>query len=128
MTLYSSTPNVRRNALTAGQNYSLDNDNKRVAQARANEWHSRADELSKIVVMSEKSGIIKSLNSDDYEVVTYRKNFSFEVSKIIVNTVSDCESDGSFIINEFVAKAYRKMKTVHQFCKLSLFQMGFKLI
>lgn len=42
--------------------YSLDEDNKRIAQARANEWHDRADRLSilnKTVENASESGIIK---------------------------------------------------------------------
>lgn len=62
----------------------------------------------KAVAKSSKKSIIKNIDIDDFEVVTYGKNFNSEVSKVIVNTVSDCEAEGGFIISEIVAKSLPK--------------------
>ena len=43
------------------------------------------------------------------KVVTYEKNFNAEVSKVIIDTMSKCESEGGFIISEIVAKSFPKM-------------------
>lgn len=58
--------------------YSLDNDNKRVYNSLAESWNEKAniigEKLNKSVAKSAESGIIKSLDVDDYEVVTYGKH------------------------------------------------------
>ena len=64
--------------------------------------------FGKAVAKSSKKSIIKNIDIDDFEVVTYGKNFNSEVSKVIVNTVSDCEAEGGFIISEIVAKSLPK--------------------
>lgn len=95
--------------------YSLDDDNKRTAQARADEWHERAEGFKKIKVSSDEniekfaeSGIIKSIDIDDFEVVTYGKDFNPKVSKIIIDTMSKCETEGGFVISEINAKSLQK--------------------
>ena len=39
-------------------------------------------------------GIIKSIDVDDYEVVTYGKNIAPEVSNVIIDTMKQCEKEG----------------------------------
>ena len=77
----------------------------------------------KAVAKSSKKSIIKNINIDDFEVVTYGKNFNSEVSKVIVNTVSDCEAEGGFIISEIVAKVCRKQIKELRFYKSKHYQM-----
>ena len=62
----------------------------------------------KTVAKSAEKSIIKSIDIDDFEVVTYGKNFNAEVSKVIIDTMSKCESVGGFIISEIVAKSLPK--------------------
>ena len=62
----------------------------------------------KAVANSAEKSIIKSIDIDDFEVVTYGKNFNAEVSKVIIDTMSKCESEGGFIISEIVAKSLPK--------------------
>ena len=62
----------------------------------------------KTVAKSAEKSIIKSKDIDDFEVVTYGKNFNAEVSKVIIDTMSKCESEGGFIISEIVAKSLPK--------------------
>lgn len=62
----------------------------------------------KTVAKSAENSIIKSIDIDDFEVVTYEKNFNAEVSKVIIDTMSKCESEGGFIISEIVAKSLPK--------------------
>lgn len=63
------------------------------------------------VANSNESDIIKSIDVDDYNVVTYGKNISEDVSKTIFNTMKQCETDGNFIISEI--KAISIEKTEH---------------
>ena len=51
------------------------------------------------VANSAEKSIIKSIDIDDFEVVTYGKNFNAEVSKVIIDTMSKCESEGGFILS-----------------------------
>lgn len=87
--------------------YSLDNDNKRIYKSRAESWNEKADiigeKLNKSVAKSAESGIIKSLDVDDYEVVTYGKGIKDEVNNTIIETMKQCENDGNFIISEISA-------------------------
>lgn len=46
------------------------------------------------------SGIIKSIDVDDYELVTYGKNIAQEVSNVIIETMRRCERNGKFVISE----------------------------
>lgn len=46
------------------------------------------------------SGIIKSIDVDDFDLITYGKNISPEVSKTIVDTMAKCEKDNGFVISE----------------------------
>lgn len=62
----------------------------------------------KAVANSAEKSIIKSIDIDDFEVVTYGKNFNAEVSKVIIDTMSKCEPEGRFIISEIVAKSLPK--------------------
>ena len=62
----------------------------------------------KTVAKSAEKSIIKSIDIDDFEVVTYGKNFNAEVSKVIIDTMSKCEPEGRFIISEIVAKSLTK--------------------
>lgn len=50
------------------------------------------------------SGMIKSIDVDDYEVVTYGKKISPEVSNVILETMKQCEKDGGFIISDISTK------------------------
>ena len=52
------------------------------------------------VANSARSGIIKSIDVDDYELVTYGKNIQQEVSNVIISTMSQCENKGGFVISE----------------------------
>lgn len=46
------------------------------------------------------SGIIKSIDVDDYKAVIYGKGIESEVDDIILNTLKKCEKDGGFVISE----------------------------
>lgn len=89
--------------------YSLDEDNKRTYSARAEVWQNKADEVSekidKSVAKSAESDIIKSIDVDDYEVVTYGKDIKDEVNSTIIETMKQCENNGNFIISEISAKS-----------------------
>lgn len=52
------------------------------------------------VAKSAGSGIIKSIDVDDYELVTYGKGIEPEVSNVIVDTMKQCEKFGGFTISE----------------------------
>lgn len=49
---------------------------------------------------SSESGIIRSIDVDDYSLVTYGRGISDEVSNVIINTMRQCERDGRFVISE----------------------------
>ena len=59
----------------------------------------------KPVEKSAKKSIIKNIDVDDFDVVTYGKNIDVEVSKVIVDTMTKCEADGGFVISEISAKS-----------------------
>lgn len=59
----------------------------------------------KSVAKSSKKSIIKNIDVDDFEVVTYGKNIDAEVSKVIVDVMTKCETEGGFVISEIVAKS-----------------------
>ena len=48
--------------------------------------------------------IIKTIDVDDYDLVTYGKGIAPEVNTIILNTMRKCEKDGGFIISEVSTK------------------------
>ena len=48
--------------------------------------------------------IIRSIDVDDYDTVTYGKGIAKEISKVILDTMKQCESDGGFIISEISTK------------------------
>ncbi len=49
---------------------------------------------------SGNGGIIKSIDVDDYELVTYGKGIKPEVSAVIIDTMKQCEKNGGFVISE----------------------------
>lgn len=57
-----------------------------------------------------KKSIIKNIDVDDFEVVTYGKNIDAEVSKVIVDIMTKCETDGGFVISEISAKSISPTK------------------
>lgn len=61
--------------------------------------------LNESVEKSDDSGIIKSIDVDDYELVTYGKGILDEVNNCIIKTLKSCEVSGSFIISEISAKS-----------------------
>lgn len=65
----------------------------------------------KSVAKSSKKSIIKNIDVDDFEVVTYGKNIDAEVSKVIVDVMTKCETDGGFVISEIVAKSIPPTKS-----------------
>ncbi|MCH5297886.1 MAG: minor capsid protein [Ruminococcus sp.] len=89
--------------------YSLDEDNQKVYQSRAEKWQNKADEIgeriNKSVAKSAESDIIKSIDIDDYEVVTYGKGIKDEVNNAIIENIKICEDKGNFIISEISAKS-----------------------
>lgn len=64
----------------------------------------------KSVAKSSKKSIIKNIDVDDFEVVTYGKNIDAEVSKVIVDIMTKCETDGGFVISEISAKSISPTK------------------
>lgn len=62
----------------------------------------------KAVAKNAKKSIIKNIDIDDFELITYGKNISSEVGKMIVDTMSKCEANGKFVISEIVAKSLPK--------------------
>lgn len=65
----------------------------------------RSSNTKVVTKKAEKSGIIKSLDVDDYGTVTYGKNISKEVSDCIIETVKSCEKSGKFYISEVYANS-----------------------
>ncbi len=63
-------------------------------------FHRIAEIQGKGLDISGGSGIIKSIDVDDYELVTHGKNIAQEVNDVILNTMKQCERDGGFIISE----------------------------
>ncbi|WP_155250851.1 hypothetical protein [Ruminococcus albus] len=49
-------------------------------------------------------GIIKSIDVDDYKIITGGKGISQEVNDVIINTMKKCEKDGQFVISEISDK------------------------
>lgn len=64
----------------------------------------------KSVAKSSKKSIIKNIDVDDFEVVTYGKNIDAEVSKVIVDIMTKRETDGGFVISEISAKSISPTK------------------
>lgn len=64
----------------------------------------------KSVAKSSKKSIIKNIDVDDFEVVTYGKNIDADVSKFIVDIMTKCETDGGFVISEISAKSISPTK------------------
>lgn len=56
--------------------YSLDEDNKRIAQTRANEWHDRADKLAEKVKNAESNSSENVAKSVDYMSHSFRPKFA----------------------------------------------------
>ncbi|WP_207646264.1 hypothetical protein [Ruminococcus albus] len=48
--------------------------------------------------------IIKSIDVDDYKIITGGKGISQEVNDVIINTMKKCEKDGQFVISEISDK------------------------
>lgn len=89
------------------EEFSFDEGNIRGYTARKSEWKARLvqarkdiSDITKMVAISAGSGIIKSIDVDDYELVTYGKGIKPEVSDVIINTMKQCEKDGGFVISE----------------------------
>ena len=51
-----------------------------------------------------KSGIIKSIDVDDYKLVTGGKGINPEINDVILTTMKQCEKDGGFVISEISDK------------------------
>lgn len=64
----------------------------------------------KSVAKSSKKSIIKNIEVDDFEVVIYGKNIDAEVSKVIVDVMTKCETDGGFVISAISAKSISPSK------------------
>lgn len=92
--------------------YSLDKNNKRIYSARAHAAEEKAEEIQEkikeTIDNSVESGIIKSLDIDDYYLATDGKGISTDVSTVIVGNMKQCERDGGFIISEITAKSIPK--------------------
>lgn len=65
----------------------------------------------KSVAKSSEKSIIKNIDVDDFEVVTYGKNIDAEVSKVIVDVMTKCEAEGGFVISEISAKSISPNKS-----------------
>ena len=65
------------------------------------EKHSKKPETSvKSVAKSDESGIIKSLDIDDFELLTYGKNLDKDVQAVIFNTIKERENRGELFVSE----------------------------
>lgn len=53
---------------------------------------------------SKENDIIKSIDVDDYKLVTGGKEIAPEVNEVILNTMKKCEKDGKFVISEISDK------------------------
>lgn len=87
--------------------YSLDEENQRAYSARAKAYGEKAEQFGRLaksfktpVEKSAGSGIIKSIDVDDYNLVTYGKDIEPEVSNVILNTMKNCEKENGFVISE----------------------------
>ena len=65
---------------------------------------SGGSKSGKSVDKSGGSGIIKSIDVDDYKLVTYGKGIESEVDDVILNTMKKCEKNGNFVISEVSTK------------------------
>ena len=59
--------------------------------------------LQQLTLAGERD-IMRSIDVDDYETVTYGKGIAKEVSNVILDTMKQCERDGGFIISEISTK------------------------
>ena len=60
----------------------------------------KAEEYLEGLTTGENGGRIKSIDVDDFELRTYGKKINPEVSKMIIDTMNQCEKNGGFIISE----------------------------
>lgn len=79
---------------------SLDEDNKRMYQARAEEWGNKIiDESKDVLENMSNSSIIKSLDVDDFEILVYGTEILPEVSSVIIDTIKEFEKKGGMYIS-----------------------------
>lgn len=101
---------AKKNARIA--RYSLDAGNKRMYRHRAEESRKKADIIGKRleneVAKSEKSGIIKSLDVDDYNLMVLGTGIEDEVNSCIVSSIKKQEKANKFIISEISVRKIPK--------------------
>ena len=73
----------------------------RLTQQQAEQLQENA--VSRLTLAGERD-IMRSIDVDDYETVTYGKGIAKEVSNVILDTMKQCERDGGFIISEISTK------------------------
>ena len=100
------TPNTgqTKNLLTGeerarGDNYTKD-EHGRFTGSTSSGGGSSGGKAAGKVDKSEKTSIIKSIDVDDYKIVTYGKGISKEVNDTIIDIMKQCEKDGGFVISE----------------------------
>lgn len=63
-----------------------------------------AQKSEKMLTNGDESGIVKSIDVDDYMIVAGGKEIAPEVNEVILNTMKKCEKDGGFVISEISDK------------------------
>lgn len=58
------------------------------------------DSQLKLLTKPGQGDIIRSIDVDDYDTVTYGKGIAKEISSVILDTMKQCEKNGGFIISE----------------------------
>lgn len=62
--------------------------------------YSLDSDVKKEVEKNSHRGIIKSIDVDDFELITYNKDVEQDVRDVIIDTMKRCENDNGFVISE----------------------------
>lgn len=106
--LYSSSKTTSVHNRRNRQGYRLEGEERKKALANARKpvryTPEQAERIQNNVLnrlaFSGNGGIIRSIDVDDYELITYGKGIAPEVNDVILTTMKKCEKEGSFIISE----------------------------
>ncbi len=74
------------------------------AEAERKALTAMVQKSGKMLTNRDESGIVKSIDVDDYMIVVGGKEIAPEVNEVILNTMKKCEKDGGFVISEISDK------------------------
>lgn len=57
-------------------------------------------EAQKSVAKNSRRGIIKSIDVDDFDLITYNKHLDPKVRNVVIDTIKQCEKQDGFVISE----------------------------